>query len=139
MKTKEDADLLEVVEGINLDMVYSETNVLVTNPLGQSIVVNKLIGDCPLVFGKHTFLVDLLMLSFHDFDLTRHNVTVDCRTRRVRLITAKGIEYLLPRNEDFFDQLSEAKIFSKIDLKSSYYHIKIKIDNVPKIAFRSRY
>lgn len=58
----------KVVKGISLDMVYSETNVLVTNPLGQSTVVNKLIRDCPLVFDEHTFLADLLMLSFHEFD-----------------------------------------------------------------------
>lgn len=48
-------------------------------------------------------------------------------------------KYPLPRIEDLFDQLSGASIFSKIDLRSGYYQIKIKSEDMPKIAFRSRY
>lgn len=58
----------KVIEGLCLEVVYFETNVLVTNPLGQSTVVNKLIRNFPLVFGEHTVLVDLLLLGFHEFD-----------------------------------------------------------------------
>ena len=30
-------------------------------------------------------------------------------------------------------------MFSKIDLRSGYYQLKIKSDDVPKMAFRTRY
>ena len=47
--------------------------------------------------------------------------------------------YLLPRIEDLFDQLKGAGVFSKIDLRSGYYQLRVKDVDVPKTAFRTRY
>ena len=38
-----------------------------------------------------------------------------------------------------FDQLFGAKVFSKIDLLSSYHQIKIQVEDIPKMAFSTRY
>ena len=48
-------------------------------------------------------------------------------------------KYALPRIDDLFDQLQSAKVFSKIDLRSGYYQLRIAEEDVPKIAFRTRY
>jgi len=53
-------------------------------------------------------------------------------------VTVKN-RYPLPRIDDLFDQLKGAKVFSKIDLRSGYYQMQIKGQDVPKIAFRTRY
>src|SRR6185312_13490537 len=45
----------------------------------------------------------------------------------------------LPRIDDLFDQLKGAKYFSKIDLRSGYFPLKIKESDIPKIAFATRY
>jgi hypothetical protein len=39
----------------------------------------------------------------------------------------------------FFYQLVEAKVFSKIDLCSSYHQIKIRASDIPKTVFSTRY
>ena len=45
----------------------------------------------------------------------------------------------LPRIDDLFDQLRDAAVFSKIDLRSGYHQLKIKPQDIPKTDFRTRY
>jgi hypothetical protein len=40
-------------------------------------------------------------------------------------VTVKN-KYPLPRIDDLFDQLKDAKIFSNIDLRSGYHQVRIK-------------
>ena len=47
--------------------------------------------------------------------------------------------YMLPRIEDLFDQLKGASVFSKLDLRSRYYQLRVKDFDVLKTAFRTRY
>ena len=48
-------------------------------------------------------------------------------------------EYPLPRINDMFDQVGGARIFSKMDLWSSYHQIWIKKEDIHKIAFKTLY
>ena len=48
-------------------------------------------------------------------------------------------KYSLPRIEYLFDQLKGAGVFSKIDLRSRYYQLRVKNADVPKTTFRYRY
>ena len=58
--------------------------------------------------------------------------------RQINKVTVKN-KYPLPRIEDLFDQLKEASVFSKIDLRSRYYQLRVKEVDVSKTAFRTRY
>ena len=48
-------------------------------------------------------------------------------------------KYPLPRIDDLFDQLQEFCVFSKIDLRSEYYQLKVKDEDVLKIDFHIIY
>ena len=58
--------------------------------------------------------------------------------RKINKVIVKN-KYSLPRIEGLFDQLKGVGVFSKIDLQSGYYQLKVKDVDVPKTAFRTRY
>ncbi|KAG8474961.1 hypothetical protein CXB51_031685 [Gossypium anomalum] len=58
--------------------------------------------------------------------------------RQLNKVTVKN-KYPLPRIDDLFDQLKEATVFSKIDLRSGYYQLRVREQDVPKTIFRMRY
>ena len=47
--------------------------------------------------------------------------------------------YPLPRVDDLFDQVGGDKIFPSIDLRSKYYQVLIRDEDIPKTAFCMRY
>ena len=77
----------------------TEFDILVTNSLGHSVIVNRVYRDCPIKIREYEYLGDLIKLSFKEFDvilgmdwLSRHQVIVDCRMKRVTLRTPKEDE-----------------------------------------------
>ena len=66
-------------------------------------------------------------------------------TRRMvidyRLLNAQTIRnrYPLPRVGELFDQLGKARYFSKIDLRTGYWQIRVDESSVSKTAFTSRF
>ncbi|GKA21246.1 putative reverse transcriptase domain-containing protein [Tanacetum coccineum] len=58
--------------------------------------------------------------------------------RELNKLTVKN-RYPLPRIDDLFDQLQGSSIYSKIDLKSGYHQLRVREQDVPKTAFRTRY
>ncbi|GJS46535.1 putative reverse transcriptase domain-containing protein [Tanacetum coccineum] len=58
--------------------------------------------------------------------------------RELKKLTVKN-RYPLPRINDLFDQLQGSSVYSKIDLRSGYHQLCIKEEDIPIIAFRTRY
>jgi hypothetical protein len=58
--------------------------------------------------------------------------------KQLNKVTIKNY-YPLPRINDLFDQLKGARIFSKIDLRSSNHQVRIKEEDTSKTTFRIRY
>jgi hypothetical protein len=58
--------------------------------------------------------------------------------RPLNEVTIKN-KYPLPRIDILFDQLTGARVFSKIDLRSGYHPIRIRPEDIPKTTFTTRY
>ena len=58
--------------------------------------------------------------------------------RSLNEITKKN-RYPLPRVDELFDQLLGAKVFSKLDLRSGYYQIRLDEKSIAETAFNTRY
>ncbi|GJT28393.1 putative reverse transcriptase domain-containing protein, partial [Tanacetum coccineum] len=57
--------------------------------------------------------------------------------RELNKLTVKN-RYPLPRIDDLFDQLQGSSIYSKIDLRSGYHQLRVREQDVLKMAFRTR-
>ncbi|GKF85985.1 putative reverse transcriptase domain-containing protein, partial [Tanacetum coccineum] len=58
--------------------------------------------------------------------------------RELNKLTVKN-RYPLPRIDDLFDQLQGSSVYSKIDLRSGYHQLRVRKEDIPKTAFRTRY
>nr|GEX31773.1 reverse transcriptase domain-containing protein [Tanacetum cinerariifolium] len=58
--------------------------------------------------------------------------------RELNKLTIKN-RYPLPRIDDLFHQLQGACCFSKIDLRSGYHQLRVRDEDIPNTAFRTRY
>ena len=72
----------------------TEYDILATNSLSHSVIVNRVYRDCPIKIREYEFLGDLIKLSFREFDvilgmdwLSRQRAIVDCKMKRVTLKT----------------------------------------------------
>nr|GEW08984.1 hypothetical protein [Tanacetum cinerariifolium] len=58
--------------------------------------------------------------------------------RELNKLTIKN-RYPLPRIDDLFDQLQGSSVYSMIDLRSGYHQLRIREEDIPITAFRTRY
>ncbi|GKE86639.1 putative reverse transcriptase domain-containing protein, partial [Tanacetum coccineum] len=58
--------------------------------------------------------------------------------RKLNKLTVKNC-YPLPRIDDLFDQLQGSSVYSKIYLRSGYHQLRIKEEDIPITAFKTRY
>jgi len=58
--------------------------------------------------------------------------------RQLNKMTIKN-KYPLLRIDDLMDQLHGSSVLSKIDLRSGYHQILVKVDDVQQMTFRSKY
>ncbi|GJV31371.1 putative reverse transcriptase domain-containing protein [Tanacetum coccineum] len=57
--------------------------------------------------------------------------------RELNKLTIKN-RYPLPRIDELFDQLQGSRHFLKIDLRSGYHQLRVREEDIPKTAFRTR-
>nr|GFC66572.1 putative reverse transcriptase domain-containing protein [Tanacetum cinerariifolium] len=58
--------------------------------------------------------------------------------RELNKLTVKN-RYPLPRIDDLFDQFQGSSVYSKIDLRLGYHQLRVRGEDIPKTAFRTRY
>ncbi|GKB27480.1 putative reverse transcriptase domain-containing protein [Tanacetum coccineum] len=58
--------------------------------------------------------------------------------RELNKLTVKN-HYPLHKIDDLFDQLQGSSVYLKIDLRSGYHQLRVRDEDIPKTAFKTRY
>ncbi|GJT51615.1 putative reverse transcriptase domain-containing protein [Tanacetum coccineum] len=66
------------------------------------------------------------------------NIVQRLMDQELNKLTIKN-RYPLPKIDDLFDQLQGSSVYSKIELRSGYHQLRVRDEDIPKTAFRTRY
>ena len=74
----------------------------VTNPLGHSVIVNRVYKNCPIIIHDREFFTDLIALPFSEFDLilgmdwlSKHRAIIECAKKTVVLRCSDQFEVIV--------------------------------------------
>ncbi|KAJ9168475.1 hypothetical protein P3X46_019993, partial [Hevea brasiliensis] len=113
-----------------------DQDILVTNPLSHSVVVNKVYKGCQLRIQGYEFSADLIELPFHEFDvilgmdwLSRHQAIVDCKLKRISLKTSEGNEItVVGERTDFLSNVISATVARRLMRKGCEAYLAHVVD-----------
>ena len=122
----------------NLPRSGTEYDILVTNPLRHSVIVNRVYRDCPIQIREYEFPRDLIELSFKEFYvilgmdwLSRHQVMVDYRMKRVTLRTPnEGEVIFIGKRSNHLSNVISATTTRKMVRKGCEANLAYVIDTV---------
>ncbi|KAA3480841.1 ty3-gypsy retrotransposon protein [Gossypium australe] len=88
---------MKLVSSMSMPIESTEFVIRVSNPLDKYVLVDRVCKSCPLKIRGHCFLVDLMLLSFDEFDvilgmdwLVTHGVIVNCGRKFIELKCENG-------------------------------------------------
>nr|GEW28635.1 putative reverse transcriptase domain-containing protein [Tanacetum cinerariifolium] len=130
---------------------------------GKVVSTNSVLKGCTLNILDHLFDIDLMPIELDMFDvivgmdwLVERDALIVCGApvlflkkkdesfrmcidyRELNKLTVKN-RYPLLRINDLFDQLQGSSVYSKIDLRLGYHQLRIREEDIPITAFRTRY
>ncbi|KAG6394696.1 hypothetical protein SASPL_145286 [Salvia splendens] len=112
----------KLLEEHSLPLEKTKYDILVSNPLGMSVVVNRVYRNCPLNVQGCLFLANLMELPFREFDIILgmdwlyvHRALVDCGKKGIILYALDGHEVIVVgERSDYLDNVISATTARKL-------------------------
>ncbi|GJU39168.1 reverse transcriptase domain-containing protein [Tanacetum coccineum] len=139
---------------LNIPPITLDTTYDIEMANGNLVGTNTFIQGCTMILLNQPFEIDLMPTKLGSFDLVigmdwlskYHariiydekvvHIPIDGETELNKLIVKN--RYPLPMIDDLIDQLQGSSTYSKIDLRSGYRQLRVRDEDIPKTAFRTR-
>lgn len=102
-------------------LVKTESDILVSNPLGNSVIINKAFKEVPFVIGGETFHGDLLELRCNEFNvilgmdlLSRHERVMEYKAKRITLKSPNRLVKVVGNRKNCLDRVIYATLVEKM-------------------------
>nr|GEU73938.1 putative reverse transcriptase domain-containing protein [Tanacetum cinerariifolium] len=141
---------------IAIDSVRLDTSYEVELADGRVASTNIVLKGCTINLVNYLFKIDLMPIERGTFDviigmdwLVEEDVVIMCGKKVVHVPYKNKTlvveddrvknRYPLPRIDDLFDQHQGSSVYLKIDLRTCYHKLRIREEDIPITAFRTRY
>ncbi|XP_070013094.1 uncharacterized protein [Nicotiana sylvestris] len=91
-----------------------------------------------LVPGTQPISIQLYCMAPAELEELKEKLKELLDNWQLNKVTIKN-KYPLPHIDDLYDQLQQARVFSKIDLLSGYHQLKIRDSDILQTTFKTRY
>ncbi|KAG6405851.1 hypothetical protein SASPL_133445 [Salvia splendens] len=126
----------KLIEEHSLPLEKTKYDILVSNPLGMSVVVNRVYRNCPLNVQGCLFLANLMDLPFREFDIILgmdwlyvHRALVNCGKKRIIFYTLDGHEVIVVgERSDYLDNVISATTTRKLVRKGCEAYLAYILD-----------
>ncbi|GJR58863.1 putative reverse transcriptase domain-containing protein [Tanacetum coccineum] len=124
---------------LNIPPITLDTTYDIEMANGNLVGTNTVIQCYTLILLNQPFKINRMPIKLSSFDVVIDGSFRMCiDSLELNKLTVKN-RYPLPKVDDLFGQLQGSSTYSKIDLRSGYHQLRVKNEDNPKTAFRSRY